>query len=1431
MRWEITVVASPGHEHFPPTELSLDFSAELSPSEMGSSAAQVLGDLWPDALFLVAGIRLDRLPLNSEPLRQGSVVTVSSDHRRAKRQQEAALGRAPGPYDFSPAQLRITSGPAAGSTFALRRGSYSLGRGACDVSINDPQLSRHHGTLIVSTGGVTLTPAPNVSNIRLYKAWASNPLTSATVLKKTESLRADDLVLCGTTAMMLTLAETPLLPGAQASSAGKPSSSLFSTDSLKDLELTDTGASTRGRTALIAAGLLPLVVGLVFALLTGSWMFLAFAGMGACTLLIPLFSGAKQRRDMGAALLKAVLDAARQRIASFPDAARLLDGATSVYNGPDSAGRSWATQPGSGPNKDVSVLALRIGTQSIRPAVTYSSGQRSTKTPLTHHVPYAIELATGTTSITGPAKTLRSLLALLLMQLDTAEINVVVWASGHDLPLAARFLPRTVLVDSLEAVNLRLAAYQKRTFPERSGEPPTVHHNTVVIHLDTGHPEEISRHPAFVCPVPYIFLTTNTDGDQRGSLSSGHRSFEITDQGVGTDGHQVFVVDGVAPHLFDRYSRLKGLTCNLSPGLQSGSPPGVNCSLAVHQGSTEQDIAATWQANEHLPLQPPIIGQCDSGVVTFDFSADGPHLLVAGTTGSGKSEFLQTLIGGLARLHSPTALSFVLIDFKGGAGLEALVGIPHAVSLVTDLQGNAIARTLSSLRAEIRKRELALSEARCADLQSYRETMAERQRSVPPGSTDSNPDSNLDASSNATLPYLVIAIDEFRVLVDQHPDALAELMRLAAVGRSLGIHLVMATQRPQGAINSDIRANVSSSVCLRVQSAIESQDVIGTAAAAHISPTTPGRAYLARAGQPPLEFQSAALSMPASKSSPRVTLRFAEDALRNTSESPATIQLSPAPTRGSTEAVCKFLHQAWRSSGSAQRPRPVVAPPLPASTTTGGLLTAHFSATEDRSTQRQPQGILDVPAKQELVAFTWLPFSHSHLALLGTPAETAKAADVFLADQLLEIADNKTVQTSLYVLDGGSTLALPSPDSSVVLRLTPDDLRIAARLLELLLNPLSADTPVLLICSDWDKWVTAFRSSPWQWAEDAMHRVLRDSPPHLTVLMSGGRALFGSAMMAEIPNRLFLPHGTSSESTLLWPRLPSGQSYSLRGTLLGPANAAATAESSEQGHVLQLLSPAAPPSGHLLPGHLLPGGLLPGGLLPADVVPGGRTSSSPPVLLKPLPTDLSVEKMLSYRQEESEFSSVPLPGQVSLLLGLGGDEVKPLSVTLRTGTVLPAVMATDSSISAFSAAMTALNPHSYMFPGATTEAVPEPVPGPNPEHPRICLVIAHRLDSTGTAHLNALVAEGNTAVVLMLTPEPQMAYSLPLEWGLRSAQTGMVVAPQRPQDGELLAQRIDTLGREPEGRAVYLDRGNRTWFQYPTAPSAIELVPPRPSAG
>jgi len=247
--------------------------------------------------------------------------------------------------------------------------------------------------------------------------------------------------------------------------------------------------------------------------------------------------------------------------------------------------------------------------------------------------------------------------------------------------------------------------------------------------------------------------------------------------------------------------------------------------LGMDQPSAEI-VAGRWtDAGADPDLVAPV-GVSEDGVLALDLVRDGPHGLVAGTTGAGKSELLRTLVAGLAAGSSPQHCTFVLVDFKGGSAFDRCAGLPHTVGLVTDLDAHLAERALRCLEAELRYRERVLRDAGAADMAAYR---------------------RLPGADHPPLPRLVVVIDEFATLKAELPDFVEALVGVAQRGRSLGVHMVLATQRPSGAVSENIKANTNLRIALRVQDANDSKDVIDVGDAARIGRNQPGRA-LARFG-------------------------------------------------------------------------------------------------------------------------------------------------------------------------------------------------------------------------------------------------------------------------------------------------------------------------------------------------------------------------------------------------------------------------------------------------------------------------------------------------------------------------------------------------------------------------------------------------------
>lgn len=237
------------------------------------------------------------------------------------------------------------------------------------------------------------------------------------------------------------------------------------------------------------------------------------------------------------------------------------------------------------------------------------------------------------------------------------------------------------------------------------------------------------------------------------------------------------------------------------------------------------DLEKRWGASRvHKSMAAPLGVKTKNETVYLDLheKAHGPHGLVAGTTGSGKSEILQSYILSAATLFHPYEVGFVIIDFKGGGMANQFEKLPHMLGSITNIDGNEINRSLSSIKAELLKRQSYFAEAGVNHIDKYILKYKNKEVETP-------------------LPHLVIIVDEFAELKAEYPDFMKELISAARIGRSLGVHLILATQKPSGQVNEQIWSNSRFKLCLKVQTPEDSNEMIKSPLAAEI--IEPGRAY------------------------------------------------------------------------------------------------------------------------------------------------------------------------------------------------------------------------------------------------------------------------------------------------------------------------------------------------------------------------------------------------------------------------------------------------------------------------------------------------------------------------------------------------------------------------------------------------------------
>lgn len=349
-----------------------------------------------------------------------------------------------------------------------------------------------------------------------------------------------------------------------------------------------------------------------------------------------------------------------------------------------------------------------------------------------------------------------------------------------------------------------------------------------------------------------------------------------------------------------------------------------------------------------------LVGQSATEPLVLDLRAQGPHALVGGTTGSGKSELLQTWVLGMAAAHSPERVTFLFVDYKGGAAFGECVDLPHSVGLVTDLSPHLVRRALISLDAELKYREHVLNAAKAKDL-------AEMEREGDPSAP----------------PSLVIVVDEFAALAHDVPEFVDGVVNVAQRGRSLGLHLILATQRPAGVIKDNLRANTNLRIALRMADEADSDDILGTATAAGFDQDTPGRAAVKTGPTQLVPFQAAYVGGRTGSvaAAPAVSIREISPTAPLLWEDPVRSE-EPAP-EGPTDL--QRLVATIQSAASEARIADVRKPWLPELPDVIDLT----SLPTDRDDSRLVFGLQDVPESQTQPSVAFEPDRDGNLVIFG----------------------------------------------------------------------------------------------------------------------------------------------------------------------------------------------------------------------------------------------------------------------------------------------------------------------------------------------------------------------------------------------------------------------------------------------------------------
>lgn len=505
-----------------------------------------------------------------------------------------------------------------------------------------------------------------------------------------------------------------------------------------------------------------------------------------------------------------------------------------------------------------------------------------------------------------------------------------------------------------------------------------------------------------------------------------------------------------------------------------------------------------------------LLGQGAAEPLELDLDRDGPHALVAGTTGAGKSELLRGMIVSAALRLPPEELNFVLVDYKGGAAFDSCAGLPHVVGLLTDLDEGLARRVVVSLEAELRRRERVLRDHGASDVRQHR---------------DGRP-----------LARLVVIVDELAALTRDVPDFVPALVAVAQRGRSLGVHLVLATQRPAGVVTDDVRANTNLRIALRVQDRADALDVVGDPLPAGFSSSTPGRAVVRRGAGELVVVQTALASG---------AIRQREGRLR--ARCWVLVGSPTAVSGGEAGVACSELQlvvgaivAAARRRGVDHTRRPWLDP-LPEVLDRSAARDLLAEAGHQPGDE-PPLGVVDDPPGQSRHPLDWDP-QRGNLLLVGAAGSGTTTAMVAVA--VAACRRSTPAGLHLYVLDASGDTRLGRlgelPHCAGIVR--ADDLERRHRLLQRLRGALdgahpSCDRRVLVCVDGWAALRGTFVDGGDAAGWSLLERVLRDgSSVGVSTVLTLDASPSSASLAAALPCaerwvfRLGDPNPASSSST------------------------------------------------------------------------------------------------------------------------------------------------------------------------------------------------------------------------------------------------------------------------------------------------------------
>lgn len=1036
--------------------------------------------------------------------------------------------------------LLVVGGPDAGRSVPLHPGVQDVGRDPrASVVLGDPEVSRAHVRLHVDGSGVVVEDL----------GARNRTLVDGEVLDGPRRLERGAAVRVGRSTLTLAAAEP-----ADRALVRTPDGSLafnrrFRTAPLRPpakIDFPEPHEPEPPPALSLVYALIPALGGvLMFAVLQRP-MYLIFAVVGPLTALGGMYATRRQyaRREARrrakvdaerVAAAQQLADGCRLEVQARRDAAPDLATLALAASGP--TGRLWERRP-----DDPDDLALRVGLADQVSTISLR-GRSAPPTPVLPDLPVTVSLReAGSIGIAGRDEDVVGLAGALVFQVVTlhspSEVRLVVvsqdpgWAWTRWLPhlrASATGDQQMIGVDP-PSIRARLDEVEKlidQRAGVRDGRSPLPR---IVLLLD--HPSRLDRRQ-----IRRILAEGPAVGVHAISLESVES--ELPEEFAGAT--ITWPDDRAAVRVRARVPIADVRTEALGPGVAEAMArrlaplrPEETAAVAVPgtvrlldllpvDVADPTSVVRAWAAGSGSCRG--IVGIGSSGSVAVELDDRLPHGLVAGTSGAGKSEFLKTYLAALALSEHPDDLQILIIDFKGGLDYRTLRRLPHVVDLVTNIDEGvgAVARALGLLEAEVDRRQRLVTEHGARDLGTYRAV----RRTDP---------------SLPVLGRLLVVADEFAQFAKAHPDLLDKLVGVARVGRAMGVHLLLATQRPAGAITAQIQANVPLRLCFRVLDG-EADDVIGSREPEQIPATSRGRGYLRAGDGLPVEIQAARVAVP------RPSAAAAGPALEVEVETWTALAHAVATTERTEEApdeltdlwdVVEVSLAAARSTGwersAVPWPRPLpesrpFVPPL---------------AAAPRDAQGRPLaaiGLQDDPAAQRHLPFA-LAVGGSHVGVVGGPASGKTTLLRTTVAAMSYAAPPELVHLHAIDLEGGlrSLVALPAVGT------VTDDLGLAARLVERLEAEIEArrdrfaaagwsnlseqwaaepDEPlpaVVLVIDGWEQLVAATASTRGTSLADRVAAVLaRGGGVGVQGIVAGDRTVLGHHLARLVGTRLVLP--------------------------------------------------------------------------------------------------------------------------------------------------------------------------------------------------------------------------------------------------------------------------------------------------------------------